>query len=88
MSDFDTNIGKIVIGLAERCTYVRVDTVDSVMTKGLYRFRIYKVREKETRSHEEMFNREMIEQIADPMVIVDALINKLDRAQNTGVKVR
>lgn len=88
MSDFDTNFGKLIHLLTDRCTYVRVDSVPSVISKGLYRIRIYRVREKETRMHEEMFSQVMIEQISDPAVIADAMINKLTVAQNTGVKVR
>ena len=84
MTDTDratTNLGKIILGLANHCTYVRFHSVDSIMSRGMYVIRAYTVRNGVTSTHEELITELAMSEISDPSVIVDAFLAKMKSAQ-------
>lgn len=70
-------LGKIVYGLAIRTNFVRVGTVESVLSKGLFTIKATRVINGKTYEVTEMVSEISLEQISDPAVIVDALIEKM-----------
>lgn len=71
------NLGTLMHGLAAQVSFVRLGSTESVLRGGLFTIKATKVVNGTTYEVTELVDERSLENISDPNVIVDVLINKM-----------